>query len=147
MKNPATALAISPDLLAQVESHARGSYPEECCGILIGAPGGRGSEVPAKVTALWPAANVEAGDRRQGYAIAPERLLQAHKRARSRGCEVIGYYHSHPGASAVPSDRDLAEAVPGVSYLIIAVRDREVLERRSWRLRSDHEGFQEERLI
>jgi proteasome lid subunit RPN8/RPN11 len=99
------------------------------------------------VTAVWPLDNLEEGDRSRGYVIAPEELLQAYKAARNQRREVVGYYHSHPDASAAPSARDLAEAAPGVSYLIVAVSDREIVERRAWRLRHDSSGFDEQRLV
>lgn len=147
MQTRTAALEVSPALLADLETHARDSFPEECCGMLVGILGDPDSSVAAKVTAVWPAENTDPGDRSKGYVISPEELLQAYRRVRSRGDAVIGYYHSHPGESAVPSDRDLAEAAPGVSYLIVAVTDQEVLGCRSWRLRSDNSCFEEEQLI
>jgi len=147
MQTRTAALEISPALLADLETHARGTYPDECCGMLVGIAGNPDSRMGAKVTAIWPAENAVPGDRSKGYAIAPEELLQAYNRARSRGDVVIGYYHSHPDSGAAPSDRDLAAAAPGVSYLIVSIRDRVVLECRSWRLRPDNSGFEEESLI
>lgn len=141
------SLRIPDRLLAELDGFALGAYPEECCGILTGNPGASQSGTVAEVSVLWPAKNVKTGDQANGYVIAPEELLLAYQRARSRGEAVIGYYHSHPGASAAPSARDLAEAASGVSYLIVAVSDHGVLERRSWRLRPDSSCFDEEPLI
>ena len=147
MKTRAIALEISSYLLAKVETHARHTYPQECCGILVGVPGDGALTTVAKVKAVWPTDNAEPGDRSRGFVIATGELLQIHKRARNRGVEVVGYYHSHPGKSAAPSARDLAAAAPGVSYLIVAFDGREVLQSRSWRVRVDHSCFDEEQLI
>ena len=64
------------------------------------------------------------------YAIAPEDLLKAQISAHEQGEEVIRYYHSHPGEKAAPSDRDPAEAAPGVSYLFVASAIRQLVFRR-----------------
>lgn len=147
MRTRSVALEISPAVLADLETYAKGAYPEECCGMLVGILGDADSRLAGKVTAVWPAENTDPGDRSKGYVISPEDLLQAYKRVRSRGDAVIGYYHSHPGESAAPSGRDLVEAAPGVSYLIVAVADKKVLECRSWRLCPDHSCFDEEQII
>lgn len=142
-----SALEIPPAQLAELEMHARGAYPQECCGILIGTPGESGVRSRSQVTALWPAGNIATGDRAKRYSIAPEVLLQAYMSVRGREVDVIGYYHSHPDSGAEPSDRDLAEAAPGVSYLIVAVSGREILELRSWRLRGDRSCFDEQQIL
>lgn len=146
MRTRARALEISPALLAEVEAHARQAYPEECCGVLIGSLV-ESSSAAARVDGVWSTPNAEPAHRSKGYVIAPEELLEAHKDARSRRQEVIGYYHSHPDQSAVPSARDLIAAAPGVSYLIVSLDHRGVRERRSWRLQSDRQCFAEEQIV
>ncbi len=141
-----TGLRIPRRLLDDLDGHALSSYPEECCGAFLGRPESGQAGRVRKVSAFWPARNVYSGSRAKGYTIAPEELLRVYELARQQGQEVLGYYHSHPDGVAVPSARDHAEAASGVSYLIVAVSDREVLERRSWRLRDDSSGFDEERL-
>lgn len=147
MRSDGVGLEISASLLAEVESHAVEALPEECCGILVGREGSIETVKSATVESVWRTANVDPGDRSRGFSIRPEELLRVHKHARGCRQEVIGYYHSHPGASAIPSGRDLAAAEPGVSYLILSLIDREVTECRSWRLRSDGSCFDEESLI
>jgi len=142
-----SVLRISPSLMAEVEAEARTVYPEECCGVLVGSCRRHADTSVASVAAVWTTENVAQGDRSHGYLIAPEVLLEVYKQAGARGEEVIGYYHSHPDAGAAPSDRDLARAVPGASYLIVAIDERQILDRRSWRLRSDNSRFEEEQLL
>lgn len=147
MRSRPTALEIPRALLAALESRARAAYPEECCGVLVGRAGtGAGTEV-RQVTALRPTANAANGDRSRRFAIAPVELLGIYREIRSRGDALIGYYHSHPDAVAEPSDLDLEAALPEVSYLIVSVDDRRVLDSRSWRLCADGSGFAEEPLV
>ena len=122
-----------------VERAALDSYPEECCGILVGAVVERGALVSEAIAV--PNVSREAGRR---YRIDDRVLLAAHKEARSRGLEVVGYYHSHPDRPAVPSAVDRERAHPRVSYLIVSVRDRRVERCASWRLRQSGGGFHEE---
>jgi len=133
-----------------VERHAAETYPAECCGFLLGEVAAGGEEphdgsVEVRVERILPARNErrdeEAG---HGYLIAPETVLAARREARSLGLQVVGYYHSHPDASAEPSERDLRDAWPGMSYLIVSVEDGQAVETRSWRLRGQGEPFEEE---
>lgn len=142
-----TTLRIPQRLVDDLDSHALSAYPEECCGALLGPRESGESAGVRRVSSLWPAQNVHAGPRSSRYAIAPEELLEAYVLARKLGHEVLGYYHSHPDGGAAPSATDLDEAASGVSYLIVAVTVQGVLERRSWRLRTDNARFEEEQLI
>lgn len=141
-----SGLALPEALVARIFAHAERSWPEECCGVLLGprhqvAPSGGRQEVDEVVEAD----NVARGDRRRRYVIAPELLLRVHKEARRTGREVVGYYHSHPGAGAVPSDFDRAHAWPGTRYLIVGLDDARAVGMRSWRLSgTGAEHFEEE---
>jgi proteasome lid subunit RPN8/RPN11 len=61
------------------------------------------------------------------------------------GEEVVGAYHSHPGADvdARPSAFDLAHAWPWYAYLIVSVVEGSAGELRIWRLADDRARFQE----
>ena len=45
------------------------------------------------------------------------------EQARQEGCELLGFYHSHPSGPAYPSQRDIAEASAfmGMLHLIIGL--------------------------
>jgi proteasome lid subunit RPN8/RPN11 len=134
-----STLEITPEQSQRLDELASSSYPEECCGVLLGRAG--------SVTSIWPTPNVHPGPRSRRFAIDPRELLRVHKSARDAGIEVIGYYHSHPDGPARPSKTDLAAAVPAVSYLILAVTSDGVTERRCWRLRGDAKGYVEEQIV
>ena len=99
-------LRIPRQHLEHLEKIALETYPEECCGVLLGQA--------RSVSAIWPAANIHDGAKSDRYAIDPLELLEVYKSTREGGREVIGYYHSHPDRAAIPSATDLASAVPDV---------------------------------
>ena len=135
-------LSILPDHLRTIHQHAEASYPEECCGFLIGRASGETTEVER----VLPAGNQREDSRHNRYLIHPETVLAAHKEARGLGLDVIGYYHSHPDHPSRPSDFDREHAWPGLSYLIVSVQGGRVADERSWRLTDERDRFDEERI-
>jgi proteasome lid subunit RPN8/RPN11 len=99
-----------------IVSHARETAPAECCGLVIGykASGGGGAITEAARTR-----NLSADPNR--FEIHPEDHIHVRRTARSRGLEVLGFYHSHPRSPATPSATDVAEAsYPGHLYVIVS---------------------------
>jgi proteasome lid subunit RPN8/RPN11 len=121
----ADALIVPRGVLSDIAAHAREEAPNECCGLLLG-------EWP-RVDAGVRAKNLRAGLR---YLIDPRDQFDALKLARSRGLTIIGAYHSHPDAPAVPSRTDLAEALdPALIHLIVTPESGlRAAEIRAWRL-------------
>ena len=141
----ADVIEVPRDLMSSIRRHGAKTYPEECCGVLIGTLGGDGS--PAQVTKLLAAENQrEEGARHNRFLIDPSVILKAQKTARQVGLEILGYYHSHPDHPAVPSDFDREHAWPDQSYIIVSVREGSPGDQRSWRLKDDRGGFEEETL-
>lgn len=133
-------ILVSPRDLEAMGRHAEGSYPEECCGFLIGRVKGEETAVE-RIVAV---ANERQDSRHNRFLIQPETVLAAHKEARAAGLDVVGYYHSHPDHPARPSEFDREHAWPGLSYLIVSVQGGKVAEARSWRLSDDRDRFEEE---
>lgn len=133
-------LVISPRHLHTVSQHATMSYPDECCGVLIG----RALDGATVVERVLSVGNERQDSRHNRYLISPETVLAAQKEARALGLDVVGYYHSHPDHPAKPSDFDREHAWPWVSYLIVSVQAKKVADTRSWRLSEDRESFSEE---
>jgi len=85
---------------------AKRSYPQECCGILLGnIEGGH-----RRVTLTLTCENMRTDSPADRYSINPEQVIAALKLARSRGEGIIGFYHSHSDHSPNYSFTDLAEA-------------------------------------
>jgi proteasome lid subunit RPN8/RPN11 len=83
----------------------------ECCGVLFG------QDAAVEAAAALPN---EAADPRATFAIGAPALAAA---ARAhRPLDVIGFFHSHPNDSLVPSRSDLAHAAgwPGYLHAIVA---------------------------
>ena len=135
-------ISIASDLLDRIGQHAAAAVPEECCGILFGRIAGERRIVER----IRPADNVWSGDRRKRYQIDPGATFEALRGVRHGDPPVLGFYHSHPDGSAVPSKYDRESAWPGKSYVIGAVRDGGVVGVRSWRLAMDENAFVEERI-
>ena len=133
-------LVISARHLQTLGRHASVSYPDECCGVLIGRTSGDATVVERVLSV----GNERQDSRHNRFLISPETVLAAHKEARALGLDVVGYYHSHPDHPARPSEFDREHAWPGMSYLIVSVEKRKVAEARSWRLSADRQGDEEE---
>jgi len=101
----------------ELRRHAEESWPRESCGVLLGRLAGEARTVAEALRCR----NVDPAPERR-YQLDPRELLAAVKRARRRGEEILGFYHSHPDGPARPSAADLFEAEwPGCAYLVTAV--------------------------
>ncbi len=125
---------------AAMRSHAAADYPHECCGFLVGASDG--DTVSLARTVL--AANTRDDSPRNRFEIDPGELVKTDRAARADGLGVVGFYHSHPDAPAVPSEFDREHAWPGYCYVIVSVRGGQPVDMRNWRLREDRSGFDED---
>jgi len=139
-------LVISRRHLHAIGLHGSATYPEECCGVLIGRTTGGGAHGTTLVERLLSVDNERGDSRHNRYVITPETVLAAQREARAAGLDIVGYYHSHPDHPARPSEFDREHAWPGLSYLIVAVERGQVVEAKSWRLTDDRESFDEERI-
>lgn len=135
-------LSIANALLEKIRDHGRASYPQECCGLLLGHTVNGGKAV----VDLKPMENVHENSRHNRYVIAPRDLLEAEKEARKMGVEIVGIYHSHPDHPARPSQFDRENAFPWYSYIIVSVQRGEPQDLNSWALREDRSAFDPEDL-
>jgi len=130
------AVTLGGGVLEAIAAHGRETYPNECCGALIGRGGGASESFALPNT-------TEEGPRRR-FLVRPADYRAAETRATDTGRELLGFYHSHPDHPAQPSQYDLDHAWPFFSYVIISVCGGDVRELRSWRLRDDRSQFDEE---
>jgi len=152
-------LKLHTNHLQEIQTHAEITYPEECCGVLIGWQQGN---VKTLIEVL-PTENSwddEATDtfgsteamaqlqvsKRNRFTIAPAAMLEAQKKAREQDLEIIGIYHSHPDHPAVPSEFDRAIAWEQYSYIIVAVQLGAASDLKSWSL-DENKHFQLEEII
>ena len=99
--------------------HAEKTYPNECCGAMLGRLNG-GSKL---VTAAIPMENAYAGEQAARYELRPEDLLEADRQARARGLDLIGIFHSHPDCDAYFSTTDLKNSCPWYSFVVLSIQN------------------------
>lgn len=99
--------------------HAERSYPDECCGAMIG----RIQDGRKSVTQAVPLDNSFSGEKGAHYELRPEDLLAADKTARANGLNLIGIFHSHPNCDAYFSETDLKNSCPWYSFVVLSIRD------------------------
>ena len=129
-------LHLTRDVYEQIRSHGEQTYPNECCGALLGHSSPEGWRVEAAV----PAGNTRTDSAHNRYQIAPLELVRIERKARRQGLGIAGFYHSHPDHPAHWSTTDLAEAHwLGCSYVITAVAQGKATETNSFLLAGDTE--------
>jgi proteasome lid subunit RPN8/RPN11 len=141
------SLKLHANQLQAIQAHAERTYPDECCGLLMGTIAA-GEGVVHDVYAVpnaWDTGathglnDTAAFTKTRRYWIAPEAMLAAMREARRRNLDIIGIYHSHPDHLAVPSECDRVLAWSQYSYLIVSVEQGTATDCRSWTLNEQHQ--------
>ena len=132
-------LAISSEVIEEINAHVEKAYPEEGAGFLIGVQG--------EVKEIVPLNNAREDEARHNrFLITPEDYLKAELKADSLGLSLIGVFHSHPDCPNVPSEYDREWAQPFFSYIITRVDEGKAVNSRSWRLLEDRSNYEEEEI-
>jgi proteasome lid subunit RPN8/RPN11 len=130
-------IRLPESVLKQIQREAESAYPNEGCGVLVGAF----VEDIRQVHQAIACVNTRTDSPQDRYGIEPRDLVRIQRRARDSGWEIVGFYHSHPDHPARWSATDLAEAHwIGCSYLITRVEAGIARETNSFLL----QGTQEE---
>lgn len=152
-------LKLNSDHLQAMQTHAENTYPEECCGLLLGQISGDNKTL-VEVLPTDNSWGDEADDnfqtienstarpssKRNRFSIAPSAMLKAQKNARDRHLNIIGIFHSHPDSVAAPSEFDRAIAWQQYSYIIVSVQQGKACDLKSWSLDHNHQ-FQPEEIV
>ena len=105
-------MKIRQAIFDQIVAHALDERPNECCGLLIGTADTIEDAVQAR--------NVKRSATR--FQVEPADHFAAIRRARSRGREVIGAYHSHQNGPSGPSETDRARLTdPSMFHVIVSL--------------------------
>lgn len=99
--------------------HAQQTFPNECCGAMLGTSDGDRK----KVTMAVPLENSYDGAQGARYEIKPQDLIAAEREARARGMDLVGIFHSHPDCDAYFSETDLKNSCPWYSFVILSVKN------------------------
>ena len=136
-------IRIESEPWAAMVSHARRTYPNECCGAMLGAIDGDSKAVRVAI----PLENAYEGAQAARYELRPEDLLAADKAARERQMDLIGIYHSHPDCDAYFSTTDLKNSCPWYSFVVLSVKSGEFDHANSWLPNFDQTEAAKEELI
>jgi proteasome lid subunit RPN8/RPN11 len=141
-------LAIGRDVLAEIDAHAVGEYPNEACGFLTGP-----ADAPKRVDRALRAANLadkyHAVDpdtfprtARTFYIIDARLIQKTFDEGERGGRPVKVIYHSHADVGAYFSAEDQAAAAPDgvlsypVAFLVVSVRNGVVDDHKLFTLRA-----------
>jgi proteasome lid subunit RPN8/RPN11 len=124
-------------------SHAERTYPNECCGAMLGHAAGDRKMVTQAV--VLP--NAWQGAQGERYQIRNEDLLEAEQQARSHGLDLIGIFHSHPDCAAYFSETDLKNSCPWYSFVVLSIQTGQFDHARCFVPDPDQTRAEEEELI
>ncbi len=111
-------IKIDPQAWRTMVAHAEAKFPNECCGAMIGTIDGDTKQV----TLAEPLENAYSGAQAAHYELRPEDLLEADKKARAAGLDLIGIFHSHPDCDAYFSKTDLENSCPWYSFVVLSIK-------------------------
>jgi len=136
-------IRIESEPWAAMVAHARASYPNECCGAMLGSTDGETKLVRESIAIR----NAFEGAQAARYELRPEDLLAADKAARERHMDLIGIYHSHPDCDAYFSTTDLQNSCPWYSFVVLSIQKGEFNHANSFLPNFDQTDAPKEELI
>ncbi|MSO16697.1 MAG: M67 family peptidase [Candidatus Planktophila sp.] len=108
-------LEISRTLVDAILEQSRVEYPDECCGVILGAIGSD--------KALRHKPMINAAHSPTFYEFDPKDLLALYREVDDNDEEIVVIYHSHTETEAYPSRTDIAYAgEPGAHYVLVSTR-------------------------
>ncbi|KAA9001328.1 M67 family metallopeptidase [Affinibrenneria salicis] len=135
-------IKLTKEIEQEIRREGEKSYPNECCGVLLGASDAQRVTTVARILPIDNAR--EQDEQYHRFVISADDFLAAERIARRQELEVVGFYHSHPDHPARPSEYDRAHALPFYSYIIVAVAARVAGAFTSWRLSPASKQFEQE---
>ena len=133
------ALTIQRSHFEHMRQHAEQTYPQECCGVLVGF---FDSDTRRTVERVVPCVNSSTESRHTRYEISSVDLLRIQREARFAGQQIVGFYHSHPDHPAHWSTTDIEQAHwSGCSYVIISVERGKAGDTSSFLLMNEGQSY------
>ena len=137
-------LEITKDVMAELEAHALGCYPSECCGFVSG---------PVVQVARLDSSRREENEADKYHKLDPEtfprtsntyfkinelRAAKAFDAGEKQGHPIKVIYHSHCDAGAYFSKEDSATFADGgllmwpCAFIVLSVKDGKIAETKLW---------------
>ncbi len=123
--------------------HAKATYPNECCGAMLGTVDGEHKTVSVAV----PLENAFAGEQAERYELRQQDLLWADAEARRQGMDLVGIFHSHPDCDAYFSKTDLENSCPWYSFVVLSIYKGEFDHANSFLPDPDQTRAENEKLV
>ena len=123
-------------------AHAEKTFPNECCGAMLGSIDGDEKKVLKAVTIE----NSYTGEQGARYELRPEDLLEADRQARAAGMDLIGIFHSHPDCDAYFSKTDLENSCPWYSFVVLSIKNGKFDHANSFLPNADQTAAEKEEL-
>lgn len=136
-------IKINSDAWDIMVAHAQSTFPDECCGVMVGTTDGEAKHVTTAIAVE----NAYKGKQEDRYEIRPEDLLAADKNARARGLDLIGIFHSHPDCDAYFSKTDLENSCPWYSFVVLSIKGGKFDHANSFLPNADQTVAEKEELI
>ena len=105
---------------------------------------GKSSDGVQDVEQIVELDNTQEENRRRRFLISPEQYMKAEKIATEKKLELLGFYHSHPDHTAIPSVFDTEHALPWFAYIITSVMRGKAVRTTAWLLNETRERFDEQ---
>jgi proteasome lid subunit RPN8/RPN11 len=135
-------IRIEPEPWRDMLEHARATYPNECCGVMLGSV----EDGQKLVRLALPLENAYEGAKQARYELRPEDLLRADLEARGRNMDLVGIYHSHPDCGAYFSQTDLKNSCPWYSFVVLSIQKGEFDHANSWLPNAEQTNAEKEEL-
>ncbi len=139
------AIRVREEHLEAIRKHGEETYPNECCGFLIGEKDGEVNvlRLVHRAENEWATESARESQANR-YLITPEQARRAEMVAREQQLGVIGYYHSHPDHPAEPSGFDFDHSCWATdSYVIVSIERGRATMLNSFN-KPDYEHFEPE---
>ncbi len=128
-------MRVSGKLVKKMVEHAREKAEEEVCGIILGKNN--------RALMIMRATNTSENPE-YTYSMSVRDIIRAYDTAQELAYVIIGFYHSHPCGSPVPSGIDIARATWDGAYYVILNLEGDI---KAWNWQGDKKKFSEEKLI
>jgi proteasome lid subunit RPN8/RPN11 len=136
-------IRLSEKIVDEIEFHAEQTYPEECCGMMLGFS----DKNIHRIESVIPIDNSQGDNRKRRFLITPDQYRHAEKLADKGKMELLGFYHSHPDHPAAPSVFDTDHALPWFSYIIVSVEKGKAAAMTAWLLNEERTQFVERMIM
>jgi proteasome lid subunit RPN8/RPN11 len=138
------AVHLTASLQQTIFGQMEQSFPNEGGGFLVGKHEGENIVIQDVIAV---ANTFETGEQYHRYAMTPQNWAAMEDQADALGLSLVGYYHSHPNAPAIPSEYDRVHALPNFVYVITSVMNGQAVDQKVWHLKQDRSAFENGTLV